>query len=440
METSRDFRGCHDRNVGRKHRESHAAARCRVLLLLGEAQRKSNDFPNALTTLAETAKAASGLGLPEILAQAARATLFERGIALTNAYAQFTRLVGGESELESVRKLAENYRRLSSTREQGMFSEILDRVRKVQSELTSQLQDLTLGNAKNYPDLDRYYLVSPGFIERGGFYQISFHVGGSRTNFPASGLIGDKAARWQKFTADVLGRLQKNATDYKGEFEAAFKDTAVTLIKRTERLQRDAYFAAYAQESGVKLGEPLGFPLAKASTKTMTVDQLREAEKWLSRIAEDLNFPAMPKPAAGENAAWQNFSLRALTLARVSRAILGDELTPISKLSGAFLSPESELHLQFAYYESSLVVEFLVQRYGLEKLRAILRNLGEGMEINEAIAKHTEAMDKLESEFAAFTKARAVEDAPGVRPRVTRGCGSSTTPPPTVRSRPRSAV
>jgi len=35
-----------------------------------------------------------------------------------------------------------------------------------------------------------------------------------------------------------------------------------------------------------------------------------------------------------------------------------DELTPVSKLSGAFLSPKSEQHLQFAYYESSLAVEF----------------------------------------------------------------------------------
>ena len=266
--------------------------------------------------------------LDKKLTEAAKATLFERGIALTNAYAQFTRLVGGESELEAVRKLAEKYRQLCSTKEQALFSQVLDRIRVVQSTLTSQLQDLTLGNAKNYPDLDRSYLVSPGFIERGGLYQTSFHVGGSRTNFPASGLIGDKAARWQKFSTDILGRLQKNATDYKGEFEAAFKDTAVTLIKRTERLQRDSYFAAYAQEAGVRLGEPLGFPLAKAAAKTMTVDQLREAEKWLSRIVEDLNFPAMPKAPAGENAAWQNFSVRASTLARISRAILGDELSP----------------------------------------------------------------------------------------------------------------
>jgi hypothetical protein len=209
-----------------------------------------------------------------------------------------------------------------------MFGQVLDRIRVVQSSLSTQLQDLTLGNAKNYPDLDRYYLVSPGFIERGGFYQTSFRLAGSRTSFQGSGLVGEKAGKWQKFASETLGRLQKNATDYKGEFEAAFKDTAVTLIKRTERMQRDSYFAAYAQEAGVKLGEPLGFPLAKGAAKMMTVDQVREAEKWLSRMAEDLNFPAMPKPPAGENVAWQDFSSRALTLARVSRAILGDELTP----------------------------------------------------------------------------------------------------------------
>jgi tetratricopeptide (TPR) repeat protein len=75
--------------------------------------------------------------------------------------------------------------------------------------------------------------------------------------------------------------------------------------------------------------------------------------------------------------------------------ILGDELTPVSKLSGAFLDPKSEMHLQFAYYESSLVVEFLVQKYGVEKLKAILRDLGDGIEINEAIGKELNGLNKL---------------------------------------------
>jgi tetratricopeptide (TPR) repeat protein len=96
------------------------------------------------------------------------------------------------------------------------------------------------------------------------------------------------------------------------------------------------------------------------------------------------------------------------------RMALGDELTPVSDLSAAFLAPRSALHLQFAYYESSLVVEFIVQQFGLDQLKAVLRDLGEGVEINTAIEKHTVKMDKLEEEFAAFARQRAEQLAPGL--------------------------
>ena len=45
-------------------------------------------------------------------------------------------------------------------------------------------------------------------------------------------------------------------------------------------------------------------------------------------------------------------------------------LTPVGAMSAAFLAPPSPEHLQFAYYQASLVVEFIVERHGLEKLRA----------------------------------------------------------------------
>jgi len=99
---------------------------------------------------------------------------------------------------------------------------------------------------------------------------------------------------------------------------------------------------------------------------------------------------------------------------RYREMILGDELTPVSELSAAFLTPPSEEHLQFAYYESSLVVEFLVQRFGLDQLKAILRDLGEGVEINQAIEKHTAPMAKIEKEFTAFARERAENLAPGL--------------------------
>jgi tetratricopeptide (TPR) repeat protein len=84
--------------------------------------------------------------------------------------------------------------------------------------------------------------------------------------------------------------------------------------------------------------------------------------------------------------------------------IMEGKMKPIADLSSAFMAPPSGLHLQFAYYQSSLVVEFLVEKFGLEKIQAILRDLGTGAPINDALTAHTAPMDELEKEFEAFAK------------------------------------
>jgi tetratricopeptide (TPR) repeat protein len=94
--------------------------------------------------------------------------------------------------------------------------------------------------------------------------------------------------------------------------------------------------------------------------------------------------------------------------------ILSGELTAVSKLSAAFLTPRSDLHLQFAYFEASLAVEFIVQRFGLDSLKGILRELGQGIEINAALQKHTMPIEKLDEEFSAFADKRANELASGL--------------------------
>ncbi len=99
---------------------------------------------------------------------------------------------------------------------------------------------------------------------------------------------------------------------------------------------------------------------------------------------------------------------------RYRRMILDGELTPIGSLSAAFLSPKTPMHLQFAYYESALVIEFLVERSGMPALKAILADLAKGAEINAAIAKHAGPLDKIEKEFEAFARKRAEDLAPGV--------------------------
>lgn len=109
--------------------------------------------------------------------------------------------------------------------------------------------------------------------------------------------------------------------------------------------------------------------------------------------------------------------------------VLDGELTPIGELSAAFLAPPTPIHLQFAYYESSLVVEFLVQRYGLPQVKAILLDLGQGTEINQAIERHTTSLATLERDFTAFARDRATNLAPGLdftRPPISRDLAINT--------------
>jgi len=94
--------------------------------------------------------------------------------------------------------------------------------------------------------------------------------------------------------------------------------------------------------------------------------------------------------------------------------ILEDQLTPLGKLSGAFLGATNSEHLLFAYYESSLVVQFIVDKFGLDSLKKILADLHEGVEINPAIAAHTEPMADLEKKFDAYARETAAKLAPGV--------------------------
>ncbi len=99
---------------------------------------------------------------------------------------------------------------------------------------------------------------------------------------------------------------------------------------------------------------------------------------------------------------------------RYREMIVEGELTPVSELSGAFMSPPTPTHLQFAYYQSSLVIEFLVDRFGAGALQAILRDLGDGKAINDALEAHTVPMDEFEEGFETFARRLADELAPGL--------------------------
>jgi tetratricopeptide (TPR) repeat protein len=120
-----------------------------------------------------------------------------------------------------------------------------------------------------------------------------------------------------------------------------------------------------------------------------------------------------------ENPAWgqsMNPRYRELILAGGDRGGAGGKAgdqkgdafpTPVSKLSGAFLRPPSPMHLQFAYYESSMVVEYVAGRFGSEAIARVLTDLAADVPINDALARHTEPIDKLDVSFAEWLRGQA---------------------------------
>jgi len=89
-------------------------------------------------------------------------------------------------------------------------------------------------------------------------------------------------------------------------------------------------------------------------------------------------------------------------------------LTPISQMSQAFFQAKSGEDTMFAYYQSMLVVDFIVRRFGIEALQGILADLGNGVLINDAISNHTLPIKQLESDFAADTLILAASYGPNV--------------------------
>lgn len=84
----------------------------------------------------------------------------------------------------------------------------------------------------------------------------------------------------------------------------------------------------------------------------------------------------------------------------------------VSQLSSAFMDPPSSEALLFAYFESSMVVQYIVDKWGIEALRQVLSDIGNDAGVYEAIAKHTEPIEKLDKDFAAWFKGQAENLAP----------------------------
>jgi Tfp pilus assembly protein PilF len=84
--------------------------------------------------------------------------------------------------------------------------------------------------------------------------------------------------------------------------------------------------------------------------------------------------------------------------------ILTGRLTPLAEMSGAFLAPETPAHLQFAYFQASLVVEFLVERYEIDTLKEVLGDLAAGVPADQALERRCAPLGQLDEEFREYAR------------------------------------
>ena len=96
-------------------------------------------------------------------------------------------------------------------------------------------------------------------------------------------------------------------------------------------------------------------------------------------------------------------------------ALNGGTLPSISELDSGFTRSES---ISLAYFHASVVVEHLIEIYGLESLRTLIRAYGDGIETEEALARIGLDFETLQASFDAAVEEqfgalrRALQNAP----------------------------
>ena len=96
-------------------------------------------------------------------------------------------------------------------------------------------------------------------------------------------------------------------------------------------------------------------------------------------------------------------------------ALNAGTLLSISELNSGFTRPES---ISLAYFHASVVVEHVIEAYGLEALRTLIRAYGDGLETEEALARIGLDFERLQASFDAAVEEqfgalrRALQNAP----------------------------
>ena len=92
-----------------------------------------------------------------------------------------------------------------------------------------------------------------------------------------------------------------------------------------------------------------------------------------------------------------------------ARLSTDDGLIPLDELNQAFVRPKTPDMLMFAYFQSGMIVEFILGKYGDEALRNVLKGIGGRQRFTDAMDQYIASLDKLEKEFKEFAGEEAAK-------------------------------
>ncbi|MGK0187326.1 MAG: tetratricopeptide (TPR) repeat protein [Verrucomicrobiales bacterium] len=90
----------------------------------------------------------------------------------------------------------------------------------------------------------------------------------------------------------------------------------------------------------------------------------------------------------------------------------GTALMKLPNLNRGFTRPESEWQIMFAYFQSSMLIDYLVDKHGYEFIRNVLAALGNGVPFPKAMADNGEPLGQLEVDFFKHAKELAANVGP----------------------------
>jgi hypothetical protein len=147
----------------------------------------------------------------------------------------------------------------------------------------------------------------------------------TNNSFAGGKLVGLKGEPLEKILKDGIGEIRTQAAAYSGKLTNEFSRTMSYQLKRVEKAQSDAFFAAYLAEVKKTLSSESGFPLTRDISRPITVDKFMAAGKQLKYISDDFDSPTFKNSSLQDRPDWKGFLPNIDGQKAVAKALLGDE-------------------------------------------------------------------------------------------------------------------